>query len=289
MKSGNIEKCSLEDFGAGDAPFWMDTTEGILLQVPKLEFKLVWEVYCLIYIEKGSGYITVDDTVVRVDEPKIIFIKPGQFTIFDISRKTRGTIICFKEEFFSLRYNNNMLYSFSFIKNGVRPFQRISEECDIRLRDFLKYMNEEFFSEKEHKNNVLRSYLNILLFELDDLYVRYSGISSPRIVLHDKIVLFEKLLEEKYTDVRSPGAYAEMMYISENYLNKLCKQYKSKTAGELIRERIIIEAQRLLYHTSDSVSQIADNLGFENLSYFIIYFKRSTGTTPEEFRRRMKN
>lgn len=288
MKSDNIERCCLEVFGTDSPAFWIDQTEGLLLKLPKLEYKLIWENYCLIYIEKGDGTITVDESVIRTDEPKVIFIKPGQFTIFDISRKTKGTILCFKEEFFSLRYNNNLLYSFSFVKNGVRPFQRLNDEYDRKLNSFLGFMKAEFNSERVHKNKVLRSYLNILLFELDEMYGKHTGNHTTK-TMHDKIVAFEKLLEEKFSEVKSPGAYAEMMYISENYLNKLSKQYKGKTAGELIRERIIIEAQRLLYHTSDSVSQIADSLGFDNLSYFIIYFKRGAGYTPEEYRKKMKN
>lgn len=289
MRSDNMERCCLEIFDANSSTFWMDTTEGLLLKLPKLKYKLVWDNFCLMYIEKGDGTIVVDDTVIKADEPRVIFIKPGQFTIFDISGNTKGTILCFKEEFFSLRYNNNLLYSFSFIKNGVRPYQGLSGEYGQKLKGFLEYMKGEFTADRVHKNKVLRSYLNILLFELDEMYSKHPGNQTSGITVHDKIVVFEKLLEEKYMKNRSPGTYAEMMYISENYLNKLCKQYKGKTAGELIRERIIIEAQRLLYHTSGSVSQIADILGFENLSYFIIFFKRGTGHTPEEFRRKKNN
>lgn len=288
MKSDDIERCSLEIFGAENPTFWMSPTEGLLLKLPKLEYKLIWENYCLIYIEQGNGTITVDESVISTDEPKVIFIKPGQFTIFDISGKTRGTILCFKEEFFSLRYNNNLLFSFSFIKNVVKPFQRLSDDYNMKLKSILEFMTSEYASGRVHRNKVLRSYLNILLFELDEMYAQYTGSHVSGVVMHDKMVAFEKLLEEKFTEIKSPGAYAEMIFISENYLNKLSKQYKGKTAGELIRERIIIEAQRLLYHTSDSVSQIADSLGFENLSYFIIYFKRGTGYTPEEYRKKMK-
>jgi AraC-like DNA-binding protein len=74
------------------------------------------------------------------------------------------------------------------------------------------------------------------------------------------------------------------LHISTNYLNRLCREYRGVTGGEIIRERVIIEAQRLLQYTTLSVAETAYKLGFESPSYFITFFKKNTGTTPEGFR-----
>jgi AraC-like DNA-binding protein len=77
-----------------------------------------------------------------------------------------------------------------------------------------------------------------------------------------------------------PSFYAEKLHVTVNYLNKICKSEASKTAGDIVRKRITIEAQRLLHYTNLSVNEIAHDLGFENVSYFITFFKKQTLSRP---------
>ena len=57
------------------------------------------------------------------------------------------------------------------------------------------------------------------------------------------------------------------------------------SAGTLIRERVILEAKRLLINLDLMVSEIADKLNFDDQSYFIKFFKKYEGITPEKFRK----
>jgi AraC-like DNA-binding protein len=100
---------------------------------------------------------------------------------------------------------------------------------------------------------------------------------------------FEQLIDKYFETKKLPSAYAELMHLSPNYLNKICKEETGQTASDLIRKRITIEAQRLLHYTNYSVKEIADKLGFDNYSYFVTFFKKQTGTTPEQFRKNQIN
>ena len=51
---------------------------------------------------------------------------------------------------------------------------------------------------------------------------------------------------------------------------------------------MILEAKRNLLATSNLVNQIADDLGHEDVSYFIRFFKKHTGYSPEAFRQNFK-
>jgi len=82
-----------------------------------------------------------------------------------------------------------------------------------------------------------------------------------------------------------PSFYADKLNVTANYLNKICKREVGKTAGDMIRKRIIIEAQRYLHYTNLTINEIAFDLGFENASYFITFFKKQTYFTPEQFRK----
>jgi AraC-like DNA-binding protein len=57
------------------------------------------------------------------------------------------------------------------------------------------------------------------------------------------------------------------------------------SAGELIRDRILLEAKRLLINLDLTISEIAYQLNFSDNSYFTKFFKKYTGQKPDEFRK----
>ncbi|MBK6931019.1 MAG: AraC family transcriptional regulator [Saprospirales bacterium] len=81
-----------------------------------------------------------------------------------------------------------------------------------------------------------------------------------------------------------PRDYAEMLFITPNHLNALVNSVVGKPAGELIRDRVVLEAKRLLVNSDFNISQIADALHFEDNAYFTRFFKKYTGMSPEIFR-----
>jgi len=86
-----------------------------------------------------------------------------------------------------------------------------------------------------------------------------------------------------------PKDYAELLYITPNHLNALCKDLLGIQAGEVIRNRILLEAKRLLTNPLLTITEIALQLNFNDNSYFTKFFKKSTGITPEEFRKNTLN
>jgi len=74
------------------------------------------------------------------------------------------------------------------------------------------------------------------------------------------------------------------LYITPNHLNALCQDMLGKTAGDLIRDRILLESKRLLTNADMTITEIAYNLNFKDNSYFNRFFKKEVGSTPDEFR-----
>ena len=95
---------------------------------------------------------------------------------------------------------------------------------------------------------------------------------------------FSQLLDAHFRTKKTVRFYADQLAVTANHLNALCRQVVNQTASELIHERVITEAQRRLAHSTDSVGQVADYLGFDDPSYFTRYFKKYVGHTPESFR-----
>ena len=78
------------------------------------------------------------------------------------------------------------------------------------------------------------------------------------------------------------------MNLSEKHLNRICKECLNKTTSDLIAERIILEAKRLLIHSKHTVTEVAAELGYNDNSYFSRFFKKNSGETPIQFLTRHK-
>jgi AraC-like DNA-binding protein len=170
------------------------------------------------------------------------------------------------------------------LQRDAQPYIRLSDEQKAHFDSLINFLELEYLNQKRDSKKVLRSYLNIFLVELDRISPP-SGLLSIRSLQSEKIQQYEALIEKHFLTKRLPSQYAELLNVSPNYLNKICKEVTGQTAGDLIRKRIVIEAQRELHYTNLSVKEIADKLGFENASYFVTFFKKNTGSTPENFRK----
>ncbi len=278
----DIPVYTVDVFAIDNSFFWMGDWSGIANDYPHLLSPHKQMFYSVIYVEKSGGRILIDEETVRLTPENIICIKPGSIVQVDISKGAAGSIICFAETFFSLRYNSNVLQRFAFLNREAGAELGLYSEHAAKWNTLLPLMHSEYRAQCDEK--VLRSYLNILLIELERCNPM-PAIEEKKSSTLAKVIQFEKMVEERYSILKTPAAYAAQLYISTNYLNKLCQEHRSITAGELIRNRVILEARRLLHYTNLSVGEIAIQLGFESLSYFVTFFKKNAGITPETFRK----
>lgn len=96
---------------------------------------------------------------------------------------------------------------------------------------------------------------------------------------------FKSLLKASFREMKRPSAYAEALNISPSYLNEAVKLTTGLPVSHWIQEEVIMEAKRLLFYTDKTVKQIADDLGFEDHTYFSRVFARAEGGSPLNFRK----
>jgi len=285
MQTTALPDCSIGLFGDDIKYFWMGSLTGFVDKYPTLAQAHRQNFYIVLLVEHAQGVVSVDNQRITLDcHAEAIIIKPGCISTIDLNRQARGHIICFTEQFFLLRYNNNILYQFSFLKREAESYIHLEDQETLSWYQLISLCHEEFIREQMASETVLRSYLNIILFELERLY-NPSQLLKNRNMRQEKIQEFEKLIDANFKSSKMPSYYADLLNVSPNYLNKVCKEETGQTAGDLIRKRLTLEAQRLLHYTNSSVNEIADQLGFESLSYFVTSFKKQTGQTPEQFRK----
>jgi AraC family transcriptional regulator, transcriptional activator of pobA len=102
----------------------------------------------------------------------------------------------------------------------------------------------------------------------------------------ERLRRFRHLIEAQYLKHWPVERYARHLGLSETSLNRLCRRLADSTAFDLIQQRLALEARRRLVYSPSSVSGIADELGFKDPAYFSRFFRRYSGISPVEFRRR---
>ncbi|MCD0476310.1 helix-turn-helix transcriptional regulator [Flavobacterium sp. EDS] len=95
---------------------------------------------------------------------------------------------------------------------------------------------------------------------------------------------FNDLVDANFQTESSVGFYADRLSITPNYLNILSQKYLMMPASDVIKERTILEAKRLLTSTNLSIKEIAYQLGFNDNGYFSKVFKKYAGKTPGDFK-----
>ncbi|WP_396177360.1 AraC family transcriptional regulator [Flavobacterium sp.] len=279
-----VKVCTLDQFDTNFQQFLICNLDDFQATFQELHMPHKNDFYTILFVDDAIGVVQIDNATFHLEQKKIIVIEPGSVNTIDFKKNASGKVICFSELFFSLRYNNNILHHFGFLETENRVISEMPEWQTEKFESLLKLIHQEYLLHSEEGLNVLRSYINIILFELERLFSQVTA-GMKTALKSDKIYQYKKLIEVHYSKHKLPSYYAGKLNITTNHLNKLCKEETGKTAGDFIRKHILLESQRQLRYTTLSINEIADELGFESPSYFITFFKKQVGNTPEIFRK----
>ena len=102
--------------------------------------------------------------------------------------------------------------------------------------------------------------------------------------LLERFQAYRAAVDEQYRHWHHVAPYASRLACSTKSLNRACRAVSGVTAKRVIVERIVLEAKRLLAHSSDTAARIGIDLGFDEPTNFTKFFRRETGVTPAAFR-----
>ena len=242
--------------------------------------------YLLFVFEKGKGEHIIDFIPYSIDDRSVFFMRPGQVHQLKLNKTSKGFLIQFDRGFYS--------------PNGISSiniFRKVSNKnhCELNSASFTKLtpivnnIFEEYKDQQENFSEFIKSSLDLLFIEL----ARQSKEPEKSEKASDgyaqtQLERFLEILQENFTTKKQVDDYAKMMHLSTYQMNAITKSTLGKNCSDLINDQIILEAKRELLATSTQVNQIADELGYEDVSYFIRFFRKNTGYTPEAFRKNFK-
>jgi len=231
--------------------------------------------HSIILVTKGSIVAGSGFDNYTVEQNMMIGIPAGQITSLSfMSDNIEGFYLHFSDDYLS--------YAKIDLSDWViRPVFKFENAESEHLVALLKRMQK--LNENEANANIIKLYLTTFLAEMKqsfDFRLRIKFEAHERLTMD-----FKKLLNYHITKDKSVRFYAAELNVTANHLNKSVKATLARSASAVIDEMLILEAKVLMQKNGMTVSEIAFEIGFEDVSYFGRFFKRHTGFAPTEYRK----
>lgn len=218
---------------------------------------------------------------------------PGQVVSTEMEKGTRPAArgILFHPDLISGTSLGKDIKQYSFFSYDSTEALHLSDKEKEVILDCLDKIEMELeHSIDKHSKRLISRNIELLLDYCMRFYERQFTTRSE--VNSDVLAKFEQLLDEYFNgeQIRREGLptvkyFADKVYLSPNYFGDLIKKETGKTAQEYIQNKIISLAKEWILGTDKTVSQIANDLGFQYSQHFNRIFKKSVGCTPGEYRK----
>jgi len=243
--------------------------------------------YDITLITEGTGFFRIDTCEYNVTEGDVIFSIPGVIRHWDKDNITNGFALIFEEEFLLSFFNDpDFIRHLSYFQSDSTfklSLEGILYEQILKRIENIKHEIDSYQIKDKH---ILRALLYETLMLLQRAYKAVNILpDSNRKAENPYIDKFVVLVNTDFKHHHSTRYYADKLCITPNYLNEIIKGTTGVSVKQYIQDRILLEAKKMLSYTDLQVIEIACNLGFDDLSYFIRFFREKIGLTPLEYRK----
>jgi len=238
----------------------------------------------LFVFESGSGYHDIDFERFQIRTASVHWVRAEQLHFLERDANCSGWVIGFSSDLFN-DIGEGSWFS-SLLPNQVdeenRPVFELETWMYLELLQLIKAI--EMGLEQAHSKSLQLGRLRLILLIIEENARNRNNKPIQNAGRFKIYKAFIRLVELSFREELTLPDYANRLHCSVAQLRSSCLAATDKGPQELIQQRKLLEAKRLLFHSSSSVKEIAYALGFEDPAYFGRFFKRLTHTSPDSFR-----
>ena len=243
--------------------------------------------YHVFLFENCTPIHFVDFNPIKIKPYTLLFISKDRVHQFDSLLKYNGSVLIFTDDFFCTTDSDAKFLGSTILFNDLTD--KLNLQLDKKVfNQFIGIcndINEELkLPDDNSKHDILKNLLHNFLLLADREKRKHGFAEIKKSADLDYTLLFKDLLEKNFTTLKGVATYSKKLHISEKRLGRATFKVLGKTPKELINARTLLEAKRLLVHGNQSIKEIGFQLGFEEPTNFIKYFRKQTNKTPVEFR-----
>ncbi|MFV5690187.1 helix-turn-helix domain-containing protein [Flavobacterium sp. ZT3R25] len=240
-------------------------------------------VHDFIFLKKGISKRSKGLNKYEFGASSIFFLPAYQITQHEMmSDDAEGFYCHFDEEIFDYLPKNYLRKQYPFFQYQSHPVIELSESTLNYIELILNRILELYKEEKTSYKHLISCSL-LVIFEEIKKEIPIHEIKTKKNSFLDITERYKNALEKHIYEHQNILYYAKIMNITPDYLNKCVKNSTDKTAQDLLKEMLILEAKTLLKYSNLNVSEIAIKLCDQNPSNFARFFKKQTGITPLEY------
>jgi AraC family transcriptional activator of pobA len=244
--------------------------------------------YISILFTAGSGEHQIDFDTFTVRKGSVFLLNPGQVHCWKLSKDADGYVFFHTKEFYDGSYTNRRLDHFPFFYlQQNHPVIYLKNKDLEKIENLYKEINSEFTASHPFRLEKLESLVDIVYIELTRLYQSSAETNKDINQKYLKVKKLQKLIDQHFRTKKFPAEYADLLNMSTRHLSRICRETLNRSTNDLIIDRIIMEAKRMLVHHDINISQLADKLNYDDISYFTRLFKKKTGMSPKKFQSKM--
>ncbi|MEM7798018.1 MAG: AraC family transcriptional regulator [Chloroflexota bacterium] len=241
--------------------------------------------YELVWLKDGHCTFFADFLQFPLEEGSLIFISPGQLHDYLINKAVVRLYI--------IGFRPTLLPTVAHHLLNVLPFDDAQRDPTLIIPPALKPTFLQLFSAAHQRfdsqqlgwESIATAYLQTLLTEaaylMPEDVIRQASSAAVQLTK-----AFQHEVEQHYRTLRQVQEYANILGVTSNHLVKTVREATMTTPKQMLQDRLLLEAKRLLVHTRYPINQISGLLAFPNSTTFARWFKKLAGTTPSDFRSR---
>lgn len=239
----------------------------------------------LTLVKGGNTKVIIDEKETNSDKSHITLLSPGQSINIDSKSEpgvVQGYILFFTIDFFeSIASIFNFINKYPTFKLHFTPVYFLTEKHSKLLFDLMKKMYDQFTDADTVNFEIVKLYLKIILEEINSLTtIDIQNFSSRAEEITYK---FENLLRS-HMQLSLVKEYASELYISSIYLSECIKKVTGKSAKSVIIDYKLMQAKSFLKNSEKTIDEISIELGFDDRSNFINFFKKYSRLPPRKYR-----
>ena len=241
----------------------------------------------VLYLPKGYQ-LTVDFHSYETKQPTLFFISPNQFLEIQTCGATPGYFIFYNRDFYCIQLHDAEVACDGLLFNNIAnmPMTIVEKEEEAFIQYIFTQMKTEFDLGDASQEEMIRTYLKQLFIKSVRLWKQQH--LEQMLSNHNKELeffrSFTRLVDAHYKQKHSVSDYADLLSMASKTITHKLKRLNLLQPNEIIKNRLMLEAKRLLVHTSMTAKEIAYELGYEDPAYFSRQFITKTGESPSGFR-----
>ena len=233
---------------------------------------------------EGKSVLNIDGQDFSLEEGELIFLT--EFHHVKVEKIGKAKLVRFNRPFYCIKDHDSEVSCKGILFFGASQVPRVILNGERKKQfDLLWEVFEMEMKSVDHlQYEMLQMLLKRLIILCTRLFKEQQDVDSIETKKMDIVREFNYLVESHFREHHTVADYADLLFKSPKTLSNLFAQYNQKTPLQIIHERILLEAKRMLSYTDTPVKEIAYDLGYDDLQSFSRFFKARTKSSPKKYR-----